>query len=120
MEVGFGADLKLGLNTEGTEKRGEHGEALAYKWAAKRRFHCRGAEYAEKSRERPGDSDSEACAMDVVVLTDCRTRRVAVLKKGAPLTDAARGVCGEHAWASPGGKRRWRATALHREARAFA
>ena len=42
-----------------------------------------------------------------------RTRRVAVLKKGAPLTDAARGVCGEHAWASPGGKQREQAPALH-------
>ena len=71
-KLDLGADLKLGLNTEGTEKHREHGEALAYKWAAKNRLHRGGAEYAEKSRERPGDSDSEACAMamNVVVFTD--------------------------------------------------
>ena len=47
-KLDLGADLKLGLNTEGTEKHREHGEALAYKWAAKNRLHRGGAEYAEK------------------------------------------------------------------------
>ena len=109
--------LRVDLNAFLRLTHGEHGEALAYKWAAKNRFHRGGAEYAEKSGERPGDSDSGACAMDVVVFTDVE-RGVWLPCLGAAALLRALHVAGAGSTPgqAPGGKQRWRATALHGEA----
>ena len=80
MEVGCRGGFEAGAKHRGHR---EHGEALAYKWAAKNRFHRRGAEYAEKSGERPGDSG--ACARNVVVFTDVGCGACLRLKKAAAL-----------------------------------